>query len=301
MREGMTLQGPESGAAAGCLHLAEGVWLTSGRAAVIEGHNHLAVIDPGDEPCGSLDRPAGPLADTIRLIGETGKPLRWILLTHSHPDHVMNLPAFRAVAHAAVVAHAASPLGADVRLRERGLVGEGLGLEAIPTPGHSAAGDDLTFWLGSKEIVFTGDVVQPKGEAWDRPFYPSPYPYFTDGEVYLESLESIGSLPFSVLVTGHREVRGHAEARQWVELTARAIRRVGELVAAWPGPDDLRSAAPVLYAQLARERGIPEEAIRARLERRSGGPSAFELFDLPGIADYWARVRSGSSAGAGSN
>ena len=138
--------GPESGVGTGATALAPGVWVTSGRTAVVEGEDGLAAIDPGDEPCGTPAKPRGPLADLAALVRRTGKPLRWVLVTHAHPDHVANLAAFRALGPAKVVAHARSPVGPDVAVREETRLAAGGGLEAIPTPGHSRAGDDLTFW-----------------------------------------------------------------------------------------------------------------------------------------------------------
>jgi glyoxylase-like metal-dependent hydrolase (beta-lactamase superfamily II) len=269
--------------------LAPGVWITCGRAAVLEGADHLAVIDPGDEPGGTVERPAGPLRDVLDLVRQTGKPLRWILLTHAHPDHVENLDLFRGAGPARVVAHARSPVGPDTPVTGEVRLPLGNGIEAIPTPGHSAWGDDLTFWAPGANLVFTGDVVQPKGETWEETFYPSPWVYFSDGDVYLESLGRIARLPFTTLVTGHREVRRGEAARLWVELTARSIREVAEAVRRWAGPDDLSAAGPSLYRALARDRGIPDEAIDARLAGAPGKPSAFDRFDLPGLAFYWRR------------
>lgn len=283
--------GPESGVPRECLELAHRVWVTSGRAVVIEGDDHLAVIDPGDEPCGSAADPRGPLADVLGLLRRTGKPLRWVLVTHAHPDHVANLALFRGLGQAKVVAHGASPVRPDLPVTTRGYLPIGAGLEALPTPGHSGAGDDLTFWAPSSRIVFPGDLVQPKGEEWGRTFYPSPCVFFTDGDLYRSSLERIAELPFEILVTGHREVRRGEAARRWVELTLRSIRTVEEKVLAWEGPDGLPEAAVAVYRALARERGLPEEAIEARLAPGAGGRSAFESFDLPGIAYYWERRR----------
>jgi glyoxylase-like metal-dependent hydrolase (beta-lactamase superfamily II) len=271
--------------------LAPGVWITCGRAAVLEGADHLAVIDPGDEPSGTTERPAGPLRDVLDLVRQTGKPLRWILVTHAHPDHVENLDLFRSAGPARVVAHARSPVGPDTPITGGVRLPLGSGIEAIPTPGHSAWGDDLTFWVPEAAVVFTGDVVQPKGETWEETFYPSPWVHFADGDVYLDTLGRIERLPFTTLVTGHREVRTGEAARRWVELTARSIREVAEAVRQWAGPDDLSAAGPAIYRALARARRIPDQAIGARLAAARGSPSAFERFDLPGIAFYWRRFR----------
>jgi len=291
------LSGPKVPLAQGVQGLGPGAWVTSGRAVVLEGADHLALVDPGDEPAGTPGNPAGPLADLRFLERQTGKTLRWLLLTHSHPDHVANLGTFRAAAPCArVVAHARSPLGADLPVSRRASLDLGGGLEAIPTPGHSAAGDDLSFWRPEGALLLPGDLAQPKGETWDAAFYPSPWPYFTDAGTYRQSLGALLALPFDVLATGHREVRTGAAARAWVELTDRAIRRVGEEVAAWRGREDLAVAGPAIFRALAAERGIPAELVERRLAPAGGQRSAFERFDLPGLAYFWAR-RSGPAAG----
>ncbi len=283
--------GPESGVSRGVVGLADGVWLTSGRAVLLEGPDHLAVIDPGDEACGSPEEPRGPLAEVLGLMARTGKPLGWLLVTHAHPDHVGNLPLFRRLGSARVVAHRASPVRPDLPVGERAVLPIGGGIEAIPTPGHSAGGDDLTFWSAASRIVFPGDLVQPKGETWEQTFYPSPFAFFTDGDRYCASLAAIAALPFETLVTGHREVRRGEAGRRWVELTLRSLRRLEALVAAWTGPEDLVVAGEAIYRALARERGLPEAAIEARLAPPPGGRSAFASYDLPGIAYYWQRRR----------
>jgi glyoxylase-like metal-dependent hydrolase (beta-lactamase superfamily II) len=144
--------------------------------------------------------------------------------------------------------------------------------------------------LPEAKLLLSGDLVQPKGEVWDQPFYPSPYPYFTDGQTYLSSLEQLLALDFDILVTGHREVRFAPRARQWVELTRRAIAEVGERVKNWSGAPELDKAAREIFVTLCRERAIPEAIIGRRMAETGGG-SSFQKFDLPGIADFWHRFR----------
>jgi len=283
-----SLDGPADGIGAGLQRLEKGAWVTSGRTVVLEGPDHLLALDPGDEPCGSPARPAGPLHDVAALVARTGKPLRWIALTHSHPDHVTNLAAFRAWSPGVrVIAHEASPVVADLPVGRATRLEMAGGLQAEPTPGHSAAGDDLTLWRPEGGLLFPGDLVQPKGERWEEVFYPSPWPFFTDGDVYCGSLRRLLALPVETLVTGHREVRRGAGARAWVALTLRAIQAVAAAVAGWDGEDSLPAAGEAIFRALAAERGIPQAAVAARLQ--GGAASAFARFDLPGVAYYWRR------------
>ncbi len=249
------------------------------------------LIDPGDEPARRL------WSELDRVARATGKPLAWVLVTHGHPDHVANLPFLvQRIPGLRIVAHGRGPLAAHRRVTTPCSLAVGPGIRAVPAPGHSAAGDDLAFWVPAHRALFSGDLVQPKGETWDQAFYPSPYPYFTDGDTYLRSLEVLGTLPVEILVTGHREVREHAEARRWIELTARAIRRVEEAVRSWDGPEDLSLAAPTIFRRLCEERGIPPAVVRARMAPSGGLASAFERYDLPGIAWYWRKHRCARQA-----
>jgi glyoxylase-like metal-dependent hydrolase (beta-lactamase superfamily II) len=288
------LTGPDPGVAPGPQGLAEGVWLSSGRTAVVEGPELLGVVDPGDEAAGSADTPVGPLAEVLAMQRETGKAVGYIICTHGHVDHITNLGAFReAFPGAEVVAHPAGPCAPDRPVeRDGGLPGLGP-VRLFSVPGHSPWGDDLALLVPGAGVLLSGDLVQPKGDTWEAAFYPSPYPFFVDGDTYCASLERLLSLEFKVLLTGHREVRRGAAARGWVQLTLAAIQRVEEAVRGWP-EGDLGEAAPQIWKALADQRGIPPEAQGARLVRR-GGLSAFERFDLPGIAYYWQLLRGPST------
>lgn len=296
------------------VELAPGVWVTSGRAVVVEGEDALCLIDPGDEPMLDADNEplaGGPLANLLALIEQTGKPLRTVLLTHAHPDHTANLYTLQDFARRSgaldkfkLVAHAKSPLTPDMAIPAPTELGAGL--IALPTPGHTHWGDDLSFWHPESAILFSGDLVQPKGERWESTFYPSPYPYFTDGDLYIKSLDALLALPFETLVTGHREVRFAPAGRRWVEVTRQAISRVEDEVMKQDGINGtgggtrgLEEAGPEIYRTLARARGIDEATIGKRLAAGGDevmgniggntGGSTFSSFDLPGIRYYWER------------
>ncbi|HSH70414.1 MAG TPA: MBL fold metallo-hydrolase, partial [Deferrisomatales bacterium] len=245
------LTGPDPGVAPGPQRLATGVWLSSGRTAVVEGPEVLAVIDPGDEPVGSAGRPLGALAETLALERQRGKPVGFLICTHGHEDHIANLGLFReAFPRASVVAHPAGPCAPDRPVKREGAL-PGLGeVRLIPVLGHSPWGDDLALHVPWAGTLFSGDLVQPKGDTWEQAFYPSPYPYFVDGGSYCTSLERLLQLEFAVLITGHREVRRGAAARGWVALTLETLRRVEGAVRAWPdGERD--AAAPRIWQTLA--------------------------------------------------
>ena len=94
----------------------------------------------GDEPGGTavfVDSGA-PLEPLLRFVEEQRLTPTHVLRTHAHPDHVeheaeLGLPV------------ATGPLTAG-----------GLGVEAIPTPGHS---DDMVCFVIGGELVFSGDTL----------------------------------------------------------------------------------------------------------------------------------------------
>ncbi len=290
--------GPVDELGPGVHELSPGVWVTSGRTAVIETPTGLWVIDPGDEVMLSGNAPVGPLAELLHLCDLTDKKVSTVAITHAHPDHIANLGIMRAVAATderlgsfKLLAHEAGPLEPDIPIGKR-VVMEGL-IEIIPNPGHCHYGDDISFFLAKAGVLFPGDLVQPKGETWAEAFYPSPFPYFTDGDLYLASLEKLLPLEFQTLATGHREIRTGPAARQWVELCHNAIRRVADEVADWQGGDDLELCASTVFKKLCGERGIEKAVVEARMA--GGRDSAFYRFDLPGFAYFWNTRRNGGA------
>jgi hydroxyacylglutathione hydrolase len=111
----------------------------------------LAVVDPG--------------ADAERILAAVGRaPVRCILLTHGHPDHVGALDAVRKATGAPVGAHLADAeqfglrpdisLGHGTEVR----VGEGQ-IRIVHVPGHTPG--SICLWLNGQAVV--GDAIFPGG------------------------------------------------------------------------------------------------------------------------------------------
>jgi glyoxylase-like metal-dependent hydrolase (beta-lactamase superfamily II) len=118
---------------------------------LIEAADGLSILDPGpnDET---------HVADVIRAAGEM--PIRRLILTHSHSDHVGATARLKAATGAAVYAYH-TPIKTsfvpDIGLHDGDEVA---GLQAVFTPGH--AGDHLAFAYqapGTGQILFSGDHV----------------------------------------------------------------------------------------------------------------------------------------------
>jgi glyoxylase-like metal-dependent hydrolase (beta-lactamase superfamily II) len=132
-----------------------GLMTGPGTNTYLVGIDEVAVIDPGPADDGHVDAIVGAsMRDRVR----------WVLLTHTHPDH---WPAARRIRDetGAVIAGFPKPPKADEfdlkldRILEDGSTIDGteFRLEALHTPGH--APNHLCFFLEEERFLFTGDHV----------------------------------------------------------------------------------------------------------------------------------------------
>ena len=118
----------------------------------------VAVLDPGPND------PAH-VADVLR---EAGGPIRHVLISHTHPDHVGAVAALREATGAPVHAYAHAVLSGfvpDVGLEDGD---ERAGLVALHTPGHAAdhlcfAHPDGTLFTADHVMSWSSSVVSPPG------------------------------------------------------------------------------------------------------------------------------------------
>jgi len=166
------------------------------------------------------------LVQAIRRI--TPKPIRWLVLTHHHPDHHFGAVVFRRLG-AQVVAHPdrrtlASEGGEDALMADWVRV---VGLDAmrnfefadtpdrpvtgtdtltlggrrlvISHPGAAHSAGDLLVWLPETKILFAGDLLVEDGVTM-----------VVDGnsDVLLRALDRIDTLHPRVVVPGHGAIPG---------------------------------------------------------------------------------------------
>ena len=165
------------------------------------GTEEIAVLDPG---------PAIP--EHIDAILEAGGDrIRWIVCTHTHPDHS---PAWQAVA-AASGARVIGALPADDRFQDDTFMPDQplqhddvlrtaeFTLRAVHTPGHVS--NHFCFLLEEEKMLFAGDhimngstvvIVPPGGDMKD----------------YIESLQLLLDYPIEFIAPGHGEVMEDSEA-----------------------------------------------------------------------------------------
>ena len=179
----------------------------------------LALIDTGLP--GSLN----PIERYVKSIGKQLEQLRYVLLTHAHPDHAGGALALWQRTGASVLAHSgdvrsngsrqsvsymgmfgALPLPlpflrrvpADGVLSDDDLLPLLGGLQIVHTPGHTPG--SLCYYLESIGVLFTGDLLIESRGALGKNRHAFPGASLRD---YQASLARAASLPFDALCPGH--------------------------------------------------------------------------------------------------
>ena len=216
----------------------------------VVGRDAVAVIDPG-----------GSLADgrTLRaaILARTQLPIRYVIISHVHPDHLFGAEAFLAD-HPVFVGHAKLPAaiadrGEYYQKRLQGLLGAGGGKPVTPTrlvsgadqidlgdrvldlqahgPAHSFTDltvfDRKTSTLWAADLLFVGRVPSLDGSLVG----------------WLKELTALTAIPAQRAVPGHGPVSvpwpaGAADERRYLALLAHDVRAViaqgGDLDSALP-------------------------------------------------------------------
>ncbi len=168
-------------------------YTSTGTQVHLVGTTDLAVIDPGPDDRAHIDALVAAIA---------GRPVRAIVITHTHRDHSPGARPLRAITGAPIVG--AAPLtiddtgpradasfdwdyAADTVLAEGDSVsGEGWTVAAIETPGHTS--NHLCFALPEAQdgagALFSGDHVM----GWSTSIVSPPDGNMTD---YMASLEKL--------------------------------------------------------------------------------------------------------------
>ena len=227
-----------------------------GTNSYIVGHDDLAIIDPGPD---SDDH----LAALLRAIN--GRPVRHILVSHTHRDH--SPLAKRLATETGASTHAEGPHRAarpsdspsplesgsdtdfvpDVRLKDGNVLsGNGWSLRAVFTPGHAA--NHMAFALEGTGVLFSADHVM----GWSTTIVAPPDGSMAD---YMRSLDKLIARNDTLLLPGHggaiaqptsfmRGLKEHRLAREAAVLERLRLgdRAIGEIVAAI-----YRDIDPALY------------------------------------------------------
>jgi len=219
-----------------------GMMTGPGTNTYIVGERDLAVIDPGPAIASHTDK----------ILALTSGRLRWIICTHTHPDHSPAAAILKAATGAQLLGQPA-PDGQDasfkpdvvvengerIRLDNAGGADGGLTLRAYHTPGH--ASNHLCYLLEETRMLFTGDHVMQGSTVVINP---------PDGDMraYLTSLESLLAVDIAIIAPGHGYLVGvpHKEIRR---LIAHRLARENKVKAALQktGPASLEDILPLVY------------------------------------------------------
>ncbi len=158
----------------------------AGTNTYLVGHDEVLVIDPGPEDA----------AHTKAILEAVDGAIRWILCTHTHPDHSPGVPALKEATGAEVMAWSnRGGLRTDRRLRDGDrLTTDEFTIVAVHTPGH--AGNHLCYLLEDERMLFSGDHIMQGSTVVITP---------PDGDMaaYLDSLAKVRALALASIAPAH--------------------------------------------------------------------------------------------------
>ena len=248
----------------------------AGTNTYLLGEQAIAVIDPGPLEQSHIDV----------MLEQFGDRIRWILATHTHPDHS---PAVAPLAEA-TGAQVIGMLADDLQFQDQTfkpdwhmqhgeqLRSEEFCLTAIHTPGHVS--NHLCFLLDDEGMLFAGDhvmngstvvIVPPGGDMKD----------------YIESLQKLTQYPVACLAPAHGDLMDHPiETLQWLvdHRLGREAKVIDKLSAL--GDSAIAALVPVVYDDVdAQLHGFAQLSLLAhliKLEREQRVRSEGE-----GNAQHW--------------
>jgi glyoxylase-like metal-dependent hydrolase (beta-lactamase superfamily II) len=205
------------------------------------GSDAVAVIDPGPAITTHIEN----------IIEKSTGSIRWILVTHTHPDHSPGVQALAAATGAEVLGMPA-PDGEhqDRTFIATRVLGDGevlatdeFQLQAVHTPGH--ASNHLCYLHRQHKLLFTGDhVIDGSTVVIDPP----------DGNMrdYIESLRRCKALNVAALAPGHGDVINDPQrALDWI--IAHRLEREAKVLAAMRAHPGLTTheLVPYVYPDIA--------------------------------------------------
>jgi glyoxylase-like metal-dependent hydrolase (beta-lactamase superfamily II) len=220
------------------------------------GSREIAVLDPGPNHDEHI----------ANIRAKAGGDIRWILATHSHPDHSPGVARLAELTGAEVLGM--PPPNAehqDQSFRPSRILADGdkletseFVIEAIHTPGH--ASNHLCFRQPQLNWVFTGDHVIDGSTVVINP---------PDGNMthYLQSLEKLKNLQPAALLPGHGElIDDPVGAIDWI-IQHRLEREKKVLAAVEANPQlTTRELVPYVYEDIPEKLYIwAERSLQAHL------------------------------------
>lgn len=165
-----------------------GVMTGPGTNTYLVGIDEVVVVDPGPDDDTHLSA----------ILGCGGDRIRWVVCTHTHPDHHPLTARLAKETGAEVLAYdSRDGLTVDAELRDRDVIeATEFRLRAVHTPGH--ASNHLCYLLEEERLLFSGDHVMQGSTVVIAP---------PDGDMaaYLTSLERLRTMrpPLRAIAPGH--------------------------------------------------------------------------------------------------
>jgi glyoxylase-like metal-dependent hydrolase (beta-lactamase superfamily II) len=214
-----------------------GVMTGPGTNTYLVGIDEIVVVDPGPADESHLDA----------IVGCGGDRIRWIAVTHTHPDHSPGVEGLKDRTGAEVV-------GFDKRdgFKPDRKLGDGdtveateFRLQAIHTPGH--ASNHLCYLVEEERMLLSGDHIMSGSTVVIKP---------PDGDMaaYLRSLERLRKLRLRSIGPGHGHVIDKpAEVIDWY--IAHRLEREAKVLAALrdAGTAKVDQLVPAVYADVSEE------------------------------------------------
>jgi glyoxylase-like metal-dependent hydrolase (beta-lactamase superfamily II) len=215
-----------------------GVMTGPGTNTYLVGIDEIVVIDPGPDLTSHLDAIAGCGGDRIR----------WIVCTHTHPDHSPGVAGLKERTGAEVLAfEARDGLEIDRPMADGDVIeATEFVLRAVHTPGH--ASNHLCFLLEQERMLFSGDHIMEGSTVVIAP---------PDGDMaaYLASLERLKTLrpKLRSIAPGHGHLIEDPIAKVDEYLKHRLDRERQVLAELAKGPRKIDAIVAALYPDLVEE------------------------------------------------
>jgi glyoxylase-like metal-dependent hydrolase (beta-lactamase superfamily II) len=232
-----------------------GVMTGPGTNTYLIGIDEVVVVDPGPDDESHLEA----------ILGCGGDRIRWVALTHSHPDHAPGAVALCERTGAELLAFGKRDgVRPDRTLADKERIeATEFRLTALHTPGHSS--DHLCYLLEEERMLLSGDHIMQGSTVVIHP---------PDGDMaaYLTSLERLRTIRLRSIAPGHgRLIEQPRETIDWY--IAHRLEREAKVMAALEnlGTAKVDQLVPLVYADVSEELyPVARHSLHAHLLKLAG-------------------------------